>query len=103
VRSLANSREPSLFPCGEIRQPARRRLGVLPDGVEAISNLCRAQSRPAARHGIWRLRMTTLRWRVGSSAKRDNCEANGCHDLYDAVLDCKEGGGWTWTAGGSAS
>jgi putative ATP-binding cassette transporter len=32
-----------------------------------------------------------------------NCEANGCHDLYDAVLDCKEGGGWTWTAGGSAS
>jgi hypothetical protein len=32
-----------------------------------------------------------------------NCEANGCHDLYDAVLDCKEGGGWTWIAGGSTA
>ena len=31
-----------------------------------------------------------------------NCEADGCGDLYDTVLDCKEGGGWTWTAGGSA-
>ena len=31
-----------------------------------------------------------------------NCEADGCRDLYDTVLDCKEGGGWTWTAGGSA-
>jgi vitamin B12/bleomycin/antimicrobial peptide transport system ATP-binding/permease protein len=31
-----------------------------------------------------------------------NCEADGCLDLYDTVLDCKEGGGWTWTAGGSA-
>ena len=30
-----------------------------------------------------------------------NGEADGCHDLYDTVLDCKEGGGWTWTAGGS--
>ena len=30
-----------------------------------------------------------------------NCEADGCRDLYDTVLDCKEGGGWTWTAGGS--
>ena len=29
-----------------------------------------------------------------------NCEADGRHDLYDAVLDCKEGGGWTWIAGG---
>ena len=32
-----------------------------------------------------------------------NCEADGCHDLYDAVLDCKEGGGWTWIAGGSTA
>jgi len=31
-----------------------------------------------------------------------NCEADDCRDLYDTVLDCKEGGGWTWTAGGSA-
>jgi vitamin B12/bleomycin/antimicrobial peptide transport system ATP-binding/permease protein len=31
-----------------------------------------------------------------------NCEADGCLDLYDSVLDCKEGGGWTWTRGGSA-
>ncbi len=31
-----------------------------------------------------------------------NCETDGCRDLYDTVLDCKEGGGWTWTAGGSA-
>jgi vitamin B12/bleomycin/antimicrobial peptide transport system ATP-binding/permease protein len=30
-----------------------------------------------------------------------NCEADGCRDLYDTVLDCKEGGGWTWAAGGS--
>ena len=30
-----------------------------------------------------------------------NCEADGCRDLYDTVLDCKEGGGWTWIAGGS--
>jgi vitamin B12/bleomycin/antimicrobial peptide transport system ATP-binding/permease protein len=28
-----------------------------------------------------------------------NCEADGCRDLYDTVLDCKEGGGWTWAAG----
>src|SRR5271166_3569261 len=31
-----------------------------------------------------------------------NCETDGCRDLYDTVLDCKEGGGWTWTAGRSA-
>ena len=31
-----------------------------------------------------------------------NCEADDCRDLYDAVLDCKEGGGWTWTAGVAA-
>ncbi len=31
-----------------------------------------------------------------------NCEADGCRDLYDMVLDCKEGGSWRWTAGGSA-
>ena len=30
-----------------------------------------------------------------------NCEADDCRDLYDTVLDCKEGGGWTWTAGAS--
>ena len=30
-----------------------------------------------------------------------NCEADGCRDLYDTVLDCKEGGGRTWTAGAS--
>ena len=31
-----------------------------------------------------------------------NCEADGCRDLYAMVLDCKEGGSWRWTAGGSA-
>jgi vitamin B12/bleomycin/antimicrobial peptide transport system ATP-binding/permease protein len=30
-----------------------------------------------------------------------NCETDDGRDLYDTVLDCKEGGGWTWTAGGS--
>ena len=30
-----------------------------------------------------------------------NSEGDGCRDLYDTVLDCKEGGGWTWIAGGS--
>ncbi len=31
-----------------------------------------------------------------------NGEADGRSDLYDAVLECKEGGAWTWTGGDSA-
>ncbi len=31
-----------------------------------------------------------------------NGEADGRSDLYDAVLECKEGGAWTWTGGESA-
>jgi vitamin B12/bleomycin/antimicrobial peptide transport system ATP-binding/permease protein len=28
-------------------------------------------------------------------------EDRDSHDFYDAVLECKEGGGWTWTANGA--
>jgi putative ATP-binding cassette transporter len=31
-----------------------------------------------------------------------NGEADDCRDLCDSVLDCKEGGRWTWTTSGSA-
>jgi putative ATP-binding cassette transporter len=30
-------------------------------------------------------------------------ETDDSSDLYDAVLDCKEGGAWTWTTTGSMS
>jgi hypothetical protein len=31
-----------------------------------------------------------------------NGEDDSCGELFDAVLDCEEGGGWTWKMGESA-
>ena len=37
---------------------------------------------------------------IGYVSDRETDDSSG---LYDAVLDCKEGGAWTWTTAGSTS
>jgi hypothetical protein len=71
------------------RQPAQRRLGDFPrDGVEAISNQPRSVStRGPARQLA--LRMTTLRWRVESSAKRDTAVLTA-----SLRINITKGSGW---------